>query len=373
MGKSKSNWAIFVALAVIIFLLIYMIFFGGAALLQNILPGGTGGEQLDPPTDPGKDCTDYHIGDEYQDEFGLSVIVAARNACQGAGGVWTDGRNELSCAWPPPPGGFDCEDYAWIDGSLDFCVDELAAFFYCSPNIAYIGCYCDIPKPSSDDYPWGEGENGDVPPDGDQSPCELSYPFCDANCDSGQWCMEIVPQTLFFSQPWCDCVPLYQDSDCDDFCQSQYGYDYGNLAHSHYDCDEGEDYIDGCCCGNLDQPPAPDRECKSDQDCPDVIVEGYTISQKCYGYGDVTECRYVCWENDFGVNGKYSKGICVDSHQGGTPPGVFYDWCSTDTNVVEYSCEDSGYNWLDGSNVNWCEPHSQGCTGTLCSDGACAQ
>lgn len=244
MGKSKSNWAIFGALAVMIFLLLYLIFFGGLTVFQNILQGGSGneGDSLELPPE-GSDCTDLNIGYEFQKEFGLSTINGARMACDAGGGTWTDSSDEISCAFPPPPGGFECADYPWIDGAMDFCVDGLEAFFYCNPNIAYIGCYCDVYKPVPNDYPWNEEELDEG------SACENSYPYCDSNCDSGQWCMEIVPNTLFFQQPWCDCVPLYYDTDCTDFCSGQYGYDYGELAHSHYDCDDYEEYIDGCCCG----------------------------------------------------------------------------------------------------------------------------
>lgn len=274
MGKSKSNWAIFGALAVMIFLLLYLIFFGGLTVFQNILQGGSGigDRQLElPPGDD--DCSQYDIYDEFVDEYGITAITGAKNACLAVNGYWFEEEDEIGCLFPPGP--VSC-DQDFLDDAEDFCEDDLKATYQCDSSIGYVGCYCNmVPwepcEEVCDNYDFGEfienantecdwgtqidqcccwdEDGGGQDGNGEQSDCQLSFPYCDSNCDSGQWCMEIVPNTLFFQQPWCDCVPLYYDTDCTDFCSGQYGYDYGELAHSHYDCDDYEEYIDGCCCG----------------------------------------------------------------------------------------------------------------------------
>ena len=101
---------------------------------------------------------------------------------------------------------FDCNSYEWIEGSKDFCVNELGAFFYCSPNVAYIGCYCDMDKPVIGDYPWYEEEQdgGDV----------VTY------CDAGL----TVPQGVWDAGGWCADYPCSDGSNCDNYFDAEAGY-----------------------------------------------------------------------------------------------------------------------------------------------------
>lgn len=257
-------WGILGALVIIILLLSWVIFFGGAKTFQNflgdsILFQNQGEEEYEtPPENETLDCTDFNIGNEYREEFGLTAITAAKKVCEGAGGYWRDARDELSCTWPPPTEPFDCRDYEWIEGSKDFCVEELAGFFYCSPNVAYIGCYCQKEKPEDcmdlcgsygydfgefipndgsecdwgtvkDDYCCCWDEEGGNGQDGDEEvTCDYGLTVPEGTGDAGGWCAEHACSGGLACDNYVDKDTHEQMCACTEnyFCQPCYEYFY---------------------------------------------------------------------------------------------------------------------------------------------------
>ena len=101
-------------------------------------------------------CTEFHIGNEYKNAYGIVAIDFLEDGCNNLLGVYTFEVNEFSCFWDSRVHMIDCNTAANIEFGR-FCIEELKGFYVCNPEIAYLGCHCNQLIPD----PWYIEDNGD--------------------------------------------------------------------------------------------------------------------------------------------------------------------------------------------------------------------
>jgi len=356
--KKKSNKKMITLSAIIITLILFIVwlmYFGGLSMISMNIASLNSGNKYQTTTIT---CEEHNIASEFSAEFGPSTIFGGRTACLAVGGYWTEDSSEISCLFPSST--FNCFDPR-LTAPADFCYEELFANWHCDPNIGYIGCYCERDIPLNcieicEDHGYdnsGFAYSGELCEPGmkqfDQcccwndaplpgADCENSYPYCDADCDGGDWCMEIVPNVLMMMDSWCDCVPL--GGDCNAFCINDYGYDYGELAHSHFDCEPNEDYIDGCCCGDLEDT------------CWDAIVPT--------GLGDVGAfCDQQYCSSGLRCDNYYDAGDGI--HRCGCTEVMFCQPCYEYFYTVNCECQPGYHKELPDVGLFQCVPDGGSC------------
>jgi hypothetical protein len=316
-------------LLIIILLILWIIFFGGLGTLGSIFGGvfqEKGQEEYEEPPVTTIDCTDFNIGLEYKKEFGYDTIAAAKTVCESHAGYWTDARDEISCLWPPPTEPFDCRDYDWIEGSKDFCVNELVSFFYCSPNVAYIGCYCDKDKPEDcqdlcESYGHDAGEF--IP--SDQNCWEGSVHKDHCCCWDEEWDGQENGDWPPNGNGWDDWTT------CDDKCIGE-GYDMGYYIDAGEDCWEYGTQLGDCCCYYFTEtgqfvtrPDRPGEWC-FDSDggyyrgtagfCQDSGHEGDETWDECGEFIEGDQSEAYCVNEPWAVWCSHGAGYCADWAEG---------------------------------------------------------
>lgn len=94
-------------------------------------------------SDESATCEDYHIGDQYREFYGSTVIDNAAEAC-GMYGVYKSEQAVSGCVYDPAEFSIDCST-PQFDNFEQFCEISLKANWVCTDG--FVGCICEVPVP----------------------------------------------------------------------------------------------------------------------------------------------------------------------------------------------------------------------------------
>ena len=154
------------------------------------------------------DCTQYHLYDEFVDEFGRELIGESELRCEGdfptegLDGRYFEREDIIGCLWNPALPDMDCHSDE-LEAAEDYCEDDLLAVWVCDNSISFVGCICQFEEPV-----WTPPDDID-PNDYCQLRGEPGALFCGGDCEDGMECIRWIPNILAEpSETYCYCEDI---------------------------------------------------------------------------------------------------------------------------------------------------------------------